>query len=79
MHARVTTLRTHDRRTQAPPACVPFCQGQMPIKEILPMIGNEKFTFVPMLERIYPLTQGMDNVVELRNSLEYCKNVLAQR
>lgn len=53
MHDRVTTLHTHDRRTQAPPACVPFGQGQMPIKEILPTIGNEKFTFVPMPERIY--------------------------
>jgi sugar phosphate isomerase/epimerase len=77
MHERLTTLHTHDRRTDAPPGYAPFGQGQMPIKEILTMIKKEKYSFVPMVERIYPLTPGMDNVTELRNSLEYCKSVLA--
>ena len=78
MRDRLTTLHTHDRRTQPPPAYVPFGQGQMPIKEILLMIQKEKFAFVPMLERIYPLAAGMDNIAELRNSLDYCKTVLSK-
>lgn len=77
MKDRLTTLHTHDRRTTPPAAYVPFGQGQMPIKEILLMIRNEKMSFVPMIERGYALAAGMDNVVEIRNLVEYCKGVLA--
>jgi sugar phosphate isomerase/epimerase len=70
MKDRLTTLHTHDS--------VPFGQGQAPVKEILLMIKQEKFTFVPIIERIYRLTPDMDNVVELRKLVDYCKGVLAQ-
>lgn len=68
MKERLTTLHTHDS--------VPLGQGQAPIREILLMMQSEKFTFVPIIERIYRLTPEMDNVAELRKSLEYCKTVL---
>ncbi len=69
MKDRLTTLHTHDQ--------VPLGQGQAPIKEILLMVKQEKFTFVPIIERIYRLTPEMDNVAELRKSVEYCKTVLS--
>jgi sugar phosphate isomerase/epimerase len=69
MKDRLTTLHTHDR--------VPLGQGTAPVKEILLMMKAEKFTFVPALERIYQLKPGMDNVTELRNMVQYCKDVLA--
>lgn len=70
MKDRLTTLHTHDQ--------APFGQGQAPVKEILLMIRNEKFTFVPIIERIYRLTPEMDNVAELRKLVGYCRDVLAQ-
>ncbi|HVW11867.1 MAG TPA: hypothetical protein VHC90_24965 [Bryobacteraceae bacterium] len=69
MGPRLTALHTHDS--------VPFGQGQAPVKEILLMVKNEKMKFVPVIERIYPLRPDMDKVTELRNLVEYCKNVLA--
>lgn len=69
MHDRITTLHTHDR--------MGFGQGTAPVKDILLMIRNEKFTFVPMLERISPLKPETTNLAELKNMVEYCKTVLA--
>jgi sugar phosphate isomerase/epimerase len=69
MHDRITTLHTHDT--------VPFGEGSAPVKEILLMVKSEKYAFVPTLERIYQLKPGADNVVELRNLVDYCKKVLA--
>jgi sugar phosphate isomerase/epimerase len=68
MHDRITTVHTHDS--------VPFGQGQAPVKEILLMIQKEKFTFVPVIERIYRLQPDMENVVEIRKLVDYCKGVL---
>jgi sugar phosphate isomerase/epimerase len=69
MGGRLTALHTHDS--------VPFGQGQAPVREILRMIRNEKMQFVPVIERVYPLRAGMDQLTELRNLIEYCKNALA--
>lgn len=77
IHDRVTTVHTHDRHTDPPPASsVPIGKGQMPVKEILLMLQKEKFTFVPMLERNFPVPEGSDNVQILRGGLDYCKQVL---
>jgi len=70
MKDRLTTLHTHDQ--------APFGQGQAPVKEILLMVKQEKFTFVPIIERIYRLTPEMDNVAELKKLVGYCRDVLAQ-
>jgi len=42
------------------------------------MVKQEKFTFVPIIERIYRLTPEMDNVAELKKLVGYCRDVLAQ-
>lgn len=73
MHLRVTTLHTHDR---GPTAYTAFGQGQMPIREILQLIKAEKYSFIPMIERIQRPV-GSDSVTELRRSVDYCKSVLA--
>jgi len=68
MGDRLTTLHTHDS--------VPFGQGQAPVKEILLMIQKDKMKFVPIIERSYRLTPGMDNTQEIKAMVDYCKNVL---
>jgi len=40
-------------------------------------VQREKFTFLPIIERIYRLTPEMDNVAELKKLVEYCKGVLS--
>lgn len=75
MHDRLTTIHTHERRTEAPAGPAKFGEGNMPIREILLMIRKEKYTFVPMIERTsHP--DGTANVDDLRASVEYCKGVL---
>jgi len=69
MKDRITTLHFHDS--------VVFGQGTAPLKEILLMVQREKFTFLPIIERIYRLTPEMDNVAELKKLVEYCKGVLS--
>jgi sugar phosphate isomerase/epimerase len=80
MHGRITTLHTHDRRLTPGvgrgSAFVPLGEGQMPIREILRLLKEEKYSFVPMIERIHSL-EGTDNVTELRRAVQYCKEVLA--
>lgn len=75
---RVTTMHTHDSKMAEPrPMAVPFGQGDNPIREVLRLMQKEKFAFVAMLERIYNLPEGGDNVAELRKSLTFCQSALS--
>ena len=75
--SRITTLHTHDSKPGDPrPVAVPFGQGTNPIREVVQLMQKEKFMFVAMIERIYNLPEGADNVVELRNSLTWCREAL---
>jgi sugar phosphate isomerase/epimerase len=76
--SRITTMHTHDSRPAEPRAmAVPFGEGTNPIVEVLGLMRNEKFTFAAMMERIYNLPEGGDNVTEIRKSLAYCKKALS--
>lgn len=75
--SRITTMHTHDSKPAEPRAvAVPLGEGTNPIRDVLRLIQKEKFTFVAMLERIYNVPEGSDNVVELRRSLSYCQAIL---
>jgi sugar phosphate isomerase/epimerase len=76
---RITTLHTHDSKP-APPRSVgvPFGQGTNPIREVLRLMRAEKFTFVAMLERLWNLPEGGDNLAALRDCLSFCKAALEQ-
>jgi len=75
---RITTMHTHDSKPAEPRAiAVPFGEGANPIRDVLRLMQKEKFTFVAILERTYNLSEGADNVAELRKCVSYCQAALA--
>ena len=74
---RITTLHTHDSKMADPrPVAVPFGEGNNPIREVLRLMQKERFTFVAMLERLWNLPEGADNVAELRKCVSFCQAAL---
>ncbi|MEO8596899.1 MAG: sugar phosphate isomerase/epimerase [Candidatus Solibacter sp.] len=74
IHGRVTTIHCHDRKA-APPAWAPFGEGDMPVRELLLLARREKFAFPFSIERIYTVP-NLDQVKEMRRSLDWCRSVL---
>jgi sugar phosphate isomerase/epimerase len=76
-HQRVTTLHFHDRKVDRnPPVWVPFGEGDLPTREVLLLAKKEKYQFTFSIERIYTVP-GLDQLTEIRRSLDYCRGVLA--
>jgi sugar phosphate isomerase/epimerase len=74
---RITTMHTHDSKPADPRAVqTPFGEGTNPVREVLQLMRRERFTFTAMIERMYPVPEGSDNVAELRKCLNYCKAAL---
>lgn len=74
---RITTLHTHDSKlVDSRSVGVPYGQGANPIREVLRLMRDEKLTFVAMLERLWNLPDGADNIDELRGCLRFCRNAL---
>ncbi len=74
-HDRIVSLHLKDRTAEG--GNLPWGQGKTPIKEVLQLIRQEKWTFPADIELEYKIPQGSDSVAEVGKCVQYCKEALA--
>jgi sugar phosphate isomerase/epimerase len=74
-HDRIVSLHLKDRTAEG--GNLPWGQGKTPIKEILQLIRQEKWTFPADIELEYAIPQGSCAVAEVAKCVQYCKEALA--
>jgi sugar phosphate isomerase/epimerase len=72
---RITHVHVKDRKLNNGPN-MPFGQGDTPIKEVLQLMRDNKWTFQATIEFEYPVPAGSDRMAEMAKCLEYCKACL---
>ncbi len=72
-HDRVFVLHIKDRKKNQGPNTV-FGQGQTPIREVLRLLRDRKWTIPAMIEYEY---KGADTVEEVKKCYAWCKQALA--
>jgi len=75
-HDRITHIHVKDRKRDNGPN-VPFGQGDTPIKEVLRLIRDNRWTIQATIEFEYPVPEGSDRMTELKKSIDYCRAALA--
>jgi sugar phosphate isomerase/epimerase len=79
-HDRIASVHLKDRQTPAHGAGnLPWGTGDTPLKEILQVMKQEKYTFPASIEFEYDVPAGSDAVKEVAKCLDYCKAALAER
>jgi sugar phosphate isomerase/epimerase len=73
-HDRITHVHVKDKTLSD--VNVPFGQGDTPIKEVLQLIRDNKWTIQATIEFEYPVPQGSDRMTELAKCVQYCKAAL---
>jgi sugar phosphate isomerase/epimerase len=73
--ARITHLHIKDRRRNNGPNTA-FGGGDTPIREILQMMRDRKFTFQATVEFEYPIPAGSTRMAEMAKALDYCRSCL---
>jgi sugar phosphate isomerase/epimerase len=76
-HDRITSLHLKDRQSKANGgANKPWGEGDTPLKEILSLLKEKKYSFPGTIELEYDIPAGSDAVKETRNCLEFAKKAL---
>lgn len=73
-HDRIVSLHLKDRTADG--GNLPWGQGQTPIKEVLQLMRQEKWTFPAEIELEYKIPEGSDAVKEVAKCVQYCKEAL---
>jgi sugar phosphate isomerase/epimerase len=74
-HDRIVSLHLKDRTVDG--GNVPWGQGQTPIKEVLRLMKQEKWTFPADIEVEYKIPEGSTAVAEVARCARYCREALA--
>jgi len=72
---RILSLHIKDRKVNNG-ANMPLGQGDTPLALVLQLMKRKKYTFPAHIELEYPIPEGSDAVAEVKNCVDYCKNVL---
>jgi sugar phosphate isomerase/epimerase len=76
-HDRISSVHLKDRTTPAHGAKnLPWGTGDTPLKEILQLMKQEKYTFPASIELEYDVPAGSDAVKEVARCLAYCRAAL---
>ena len=73
-HDRIISLHLKDRTATG--GNVPWGTGETPIKEVLRLIRQEKWTFPADIELEYKIPAGSSAVLEVAKCVQYCKEAL---
>jgi sugar phosphate isomerase/epimerase len=77
-HDRITSMHIKDRLNKENGGeNRPWGQGNTPIKEILTLLKENKYSIPATIELEYDIPVGSDAVKETRKCMEYAKNILA--
>jgi len=74
-HDRMVSLHLKDRTADG--RNLPWGQGETPLKEILRLMRDEKWTFPADIELEYRIPKGSDAIKEVRRCVEFCKEALS--
>jgi sugar phosphate isomerase/epimerase len=74
-HDRIVSLHLKDRTADG--KNLPWGTGQTPIKEVLRLMKQEKWTFPADVELEYKIPQGSTAVAEVAKCVRYCEEALA--
>jgi sugar phosphate isomerase/epimerase len=77
-HTRIASMHIKDR--QAPDhgkGNLPWGQGDTPLKQVLTLMREQKYTFPATVELEYKVPDGSTSVAEVKKCLAYCRNMLA--
>jgi sugar phosphate isomerase/epimerase len=74
-HDRIVSLHLKDRTADG--GNVPWGTGQTPLKEVLQLMKQEKWTFPADIEVEYKIPEGSNPVAEVAKCVRYCKEALA--
>ncbi|MEN9381891.1 MAG: hypothetical protein RI940_772 [Bacteroidota bacterium] len=77
-HDRITSMHIKDRLNKENGGeNRPWGQGNTPLKEILTLLKENKYSIPATIELEYDIPVGSDAVKETRKCMEYAKNILA--
>jgi len=77
-HARTCSVHIKDRTTPAHCSLnLPWGYGETPLKEILELIGKNKWNIPASIELEYNIPEGSDPVKETAKCVQYCRKILA--
>jgi len=74
-HDRIVSLHMKDRTAEG--GNLPWGMGKTPLKEILQLMKQEKWTFPADIEVEYKIPEGSTAVAEVAKCVQYCKEALA--
>ncbi len=74
-HDRIISLHLKDRTADG--GNLPWGRGKTPIKEVLRLMKQEKWTFPADIELEYKIPEGSTAVAEVVRCAEYCREALA--
>ena len=75
-HDKITSMHVKDRKNNNGPN-MPWGQGDTPIKEVLQLMKEKKYTFPATIELEYPVPEGSTAEQEVAKCLTYMKAALA--
>jgi sugar phosphate isomerase/epimerase len=74
-HDRIVSLHLKDRTADG--KNLPWGTGETPIKDVLRLMKQEKWTFPADIELEYKIPQGSTAVAEVAKCVQYCREALA--
>jgi len=77
-HDRITSMHIKDRLNKVNGGKnMPWGEGNTPLKEILTLLKENKFSIAATIELEYDIPEGSDAIKETRKCMEYAKKILA--
>jgi hypothetical protein len=74
-HSRITHVHVKDKKLNGGPN-TPLGEGDTPIREVLQLARDNKWTFQATIEFEYTVPEGSDRMKELAKCMAYCRSCL---
>lgn len=77
-HDRIASMHIKDRQNPAHgKGNLPWGQGDTPLREVLKLMREQKYTFPATVELEYKVPEGSTSVAEVRKCVEFCRGILS--
>ena len=77
-HDRIASMHIKDRQTpEHGKGNLPWGQGDTPLKPVLQLMREQKYTFPAVVELEYKVPEGSSSVAEVKKCVAYCRTALS--
>jgi sugar phosphate isomerase/epimerase len=77
-HDRIASMHIKDRQnTEHGKGNLVWGQGDTPLKQVLTLMRDQKYTFPAVVELEYQIPAGSNSVAEVKKCVDFCRNILA--